>query len=275
MKVDSHKKSPKLFLNTLWRERELIWCLTEREISMRYRGSILGWTWSIINPLLMLAVYTFVFSKVFKATWGPGQNGDTAIFAINLFAGLIVFNLFSECSLRSPGTILSNINYVKKIIFPVEILPVVTVAAAVFHACTGVAVLAIVQLLTLQEIPISIGWLPLVWAPLILGCLGISWILSALGVYLRDLGQIIGVFTNILMFISAVFYPLSSLPEKWRPIISLNPLVSIIEETRRVTVTGMAPNFWYIFLGSVAAMASCQIGYGLFQKARKGFADVL
>jgi len=275
MGLARNRNSPQSFLSALWRERELIWRLTQREISIRYRGSMLGWTWSIINPLLMLGVYTFVFSKVFKATWGPGQDGNTGLFAINLFAGLIVFNLFAECSLRSPGVILGNTNYVTKIIFPVDILPVVTVAAATFHACTGLAVLAVVELTTLHTIPASIAWLPLVWVPLILGCISMSWILSALGVYLRDLGQLMGVSTNILMFISAVFYPLSSLPDKWRPIIALNPLVSIIEETRRVTVVGTAPSFWYIFAGSAAALLSCQIGYGLFQKARRGFADVL
>ena len=269
------------FPRTLWLQRELWWKLSRREVQGRYRGSMLGWGWSFITPLLMLAVYTFVFSQVFQARWGDLGESGPLVFAINLFAGLIVFNVFAETASQSPALILNNANLVTKVVFPLEVLPAVSVAAALFHALTSWIVLVGFQLIngllagSGLGLPATLFWLPLVWLPLLSGCLALGWILAALGVYLRDLGQVIGVAVNLLMFLSAVFYPLSSLPERWQPLLQLNPLVLVIEQTRRVAVAGQMPSLLYVGGGSLLGLVLCELGFRAFQKARRGFADVL
>lgn len=280
-------KFPRLrFAWALWRHRELWWQLSCREVQGRYKGSFLGWGWSLVTPLLMLAVYTFVFSEVFQARWGDLEQSGPLVFAINLFAGLIVFNVFSETAILSPNTITGNTNLVTKVVFPIEILPAVTVAAALFHALTSFLVLLSFQVINgitsgsalatdTTVIPITLLWLPLAWLPLVGGVLSIAWLFSAIGVYLRDLGQIIGVVTNMLIFLSAVFYPLSALPERWQPLLRLNPLVLVIEQTRRVAVNGQMPDPLYLVCGCILGMTVCEISFRAFQKARRGFADVL
>lgn len=266
---------PVRFMAALLRQRQLLWRLSEREIIGRYRGSLLGWGWSFLNPLLMLAVYSFVFSQVFQSRWEQGSGQGTLVFAINLFAGLMVFNLFAECANKAPTLILENSNYVTKVVFPLEILAAVTVAAATFHAFTSVIILAAFQLLGQGKIPLTTLWLPVVWLPLILGSMGLTWLLSALGVFLRDINQVVGVAVSMLMFLSAVFYPVSALPQAWRPLLSLNPLVPIIEETRRICVDGLAPQPLYLLIGIPLGLLICEAGFRSFQKSRRGFADVL
>lgn len=274
------------FPRSLWRQRELLWQLSCREVQGRYRGSMLGWGWSLITPLLMLAVYTFVFSQVFQARWGDLQQSGPLVFAINIFAGLIVFGFFSETANQSPSLIVNNTNLVTKVIFPLEVLPAVTVAAALFHSLTSLVVLVGFQAMNafLANTVTTTGgggihstllWLPLVWLPLVSTTLALAWLLAALGVYLRDLGQIIGVATNLLMFLSAVFYPLSALPERWQPLLQLNPLVLVIEQTRRVAVNGLAPSMGYLVGGCALGLVACELAFRAFQKARRGFADVL
>ncbi len=263
------------FPPNLLKHRELLWRLTEREVAGRYRGSMLGWGWSLLNPLLMLAVYTFVFSTVFQARgFGLEQTGPIG-FAINLFTGLIVFNVFAECATSAPSLILNNVNYVTKVIFPLEVLGAASVATSLFHAFTSLIILLLFELLAIHQIPVTTFWLPLVWLPLLLGCLSMNWLLSALGVYMRDLGQLIGVLVSMLMFLSAVFYPLSALPKALQPLLGLNPLVVIIEQSRAILVRGEAPSWNYVFLGSLLMLLVCEMSYRLFQRARRGFADVL
>lgn len=259
----------------LWRHRELAWQLSRRDVAGRYRGSVLGWGWSFLTPLLMLAVYTFVFSQVFQARWGNLDQLGPLGFAINLFAGLIVFSFFSESVNKASLLVLSNANYVTKVVFPLEILPAVNVASAAFHALASLIVLALFQLLALQQIPWAMLWLPLVWLPLVAGCLALSWLLAALGVYLRDVGQVVGVITQMLMFLSAVFYPLSALPTQWQPWLALNPLVIVIEQTRRVAIGHQPPDPAYLIWGVLLGLLVCEFSFRLFQQARRGFADVL
>ena len=253
----------------------ILWRLTEREVASRYRGSLLGWGWTLLNPLLMLAVYTFVFSTVFRARWPDLQQAGAIGFAINLFAGLIVYNLFSECVGKAPTLVLSQPSYVTKVIFPLELLSAVAVGAAAFHACTSLVVLGLFELVAQGSIPLTALWLPLVWTPLLLGSLGLCWLLSALGVYLRDLPQLVSVGLSVLMFLSAIFYPVSALPERWQPVLSLNPLVVVIEQTRAVLVSGTAPSPLYLCLGIPVSVVACELCFRLFQKARRGFADVM
>jgi lipopolysaccharide transport system permease protein len=203
------------FITALWQHRNLWLRLTKREIQSRYQGSALGMAWTVINPLIMLAVYTFVFATIFKARWGTGTGSSEAEFALNLFAGLITFNLFSECITRSPLLIVNNPSYVTKLIFPVEIMPAICLGASVFHASCSLIVLESFQLLFKGALPLTSLWLPIVWLPLVCFTLAASWILAALGVYLRDLDQSIGSLVSILMFMSAVFYPAGIEPTCW------------------------------------------------------------
>lgn len=229
------------FIDSFWTNRELWLRLTEREVLGRYRGSALGILWSFITPLAMIAVYTFVFSQVFKARWGSLEEAGPLGFAINLFAGLIVFNLFSECISRAPSLICMNPNYVKKVIFPLETLGSVAVGNAGFHAITSLTILLLIELLAMHYIPLTIFWLPLVWTPLVLLSMAGTWLLSAAGVFIRDIGQLINVGLNMLMFLSPIFFPVSALPDRWQPILKLNPLAMIIEQTRLVLVQGVRP----------------------------------
>ncbi len=261
---------------SLWRNRDLAAALVKREVIGRYRGSIMGMAWSLFNPLLMLAIYTFVFSVVFKARWGTGGGEESkADFAILLFVGMIVHGLFAECINRAPALILSNVNYVKKVIFPLEILPWVAFGSALFHTAISVAVLLLAQLILSQHLPWTALLFPVVLLPLALLAMGLAWFLSAFGVFVRDIGQVTGMFTTVLLFLSPVFYPLSALPPKYQGWLQLNPLAFIIEEGRKVLVFGQLPNFghWSILMSAGMLVAWC--GFAWFQKTRKGFADVL
>lgn len=269
-----HPATPHRAVLSLWRNRHLAWQLAKREVVGRYRGSVLGILWSFFNPVLMLAVYTFVFSVVFKARWSGGSESKTE-FAIVLFAGMIVHSLFAECLNRAPGLILSNVNYVKKVVFPLEILPWVTMGAALFHAVISVVVLLLFYLIVNGSLQWTVIFLPLVLAPFILLVMGLSWFLASLGVYVRDVGQTIGIVTTVLMFLSPVFYPVSALPEAFQPWLLANPLTFIIEQTREVLIWGHMPDWRGLALYAVAGVGVAWLGYVWFQKTRKGFADVV
>jgi lipopolysaccharide transport system permease protein len=231
--------------------------------------------WGFLNPLAMLAVYTFVFSQVFKARWGNLEDSGPIGFAVNLFAGMIVFNFFAECANRAPGMVLANPNYVKKVIFPLEILAGVIVGGAFFNALTSLIVLAIFELVGFRHIPLTALWLPLVWLPLLTGCLALTWLLGALGVFLRDVGQIVAVMVSMLMFLSPIFFPLSALPARWQPILVMNPLAPVIEQTRRVLVDGSQPSLSYLIMATILTTVICEASFRSFQKAKRAFADVL
>lgn len=261
---------------SLWRNRDLVAALIKREVIGRYRGSIMGMAWSFFNPLLMLAIYTFVFSVVFKARWGTGGGDESkADFAILLFVGMIVHGLFAECINRAPALILSNVNYVKKVIFPLEILPWVAFGSALFHTVISVTVLLGAQLILSHHVPWTAVLFPLVLLPLALLAMGLAWFLSAFGVFVRDIGQVTGMFTTVLLFLSPVFYPLSALPPKYQGWLQLNPLAFIIEEGRKVLVLGQLPSFGHWSALTAVGMLAAWCGFAWFQKTRKGFADVL
>lgn len=266
--------SPKEIFASLAHNRHLILTMTKREIIGRYRGSIMGILWSFFNPLFMLVVYTFVFSIIFKARWDT-NSGSRTEFALILFAGLIVFNIFSECANRAPTIVLSNINYVKKVVFPLEILPWVVLGSVLFHAVVSVIVWLIVYMLLFGAPHATILLLPIAIIPLLFFCMGVSWALAALGVYLRDVSQIITILTSVLMFLSPIFYPVTAIPERIRPILLLNPLAPSIEQVRDLLYFGRIPNIpiWLITL--FAALIIASLGFAAFQKTRRGFADVL
>ncbi|WOO34425.1 ABC transporter permease [Diaphorobacter limosus] len=266
--------SPREVMVSLWRNRNLIAVSVRREVLGRYRGSVFGIFWSFFNPLLMLAIYTVVFSVVFQARWGAGSSSKTE-FAMVLFAGLIIFNLFTECINRSPGLIISNVNLVKKVVFPLEILPAVGVLTAMFHALISFGVWFLAYGLFFGIPHVTVLLLPIVVWPLLMFIMGLSWCLASLGVYLRDVSQIISVVTSVLMFMSPIFYPVSALPESYRQFLYLNPLTPVIEMTRDVLYWGRVPSFELLVIYWVATAFVAWVGFVWFQKTRKGFADVL
>jgi lipopolysaccharide transport system permease protein len=272
--MQNFSTSPKEMVASLWRNRNLIKTMVQREVVGRYRGSVMGILWSFFNPVFLLLVYTFVFSVVFKARWGGGSDSKTE-FALILFAGLIMFNLFSECFNRAPGLILANANYVKKVVFPLEVLPWVVLGSAAFHALISIGVWLIAYLFLFGLPHITVLLLPLIILPLILLIMGLTWGLASLGVYLRDVSQFVTVATTVLMFLSPIFYSPSALPERHRQLLLLNPLTPAIEQSRDILFWGKIPDtgIFLIYFPITALVA--WLGFAWFQKTRKGFADVI
>lgn len=245
------------------------------EVVGRYKGSVLGLGWSLAHPLLMLSVYTFVFSIAFKARWGVHEGESKVMFAIILFVGMIVHGLFSEILNRSATLIPDNVNYVKKVVFPLEVLPVVVAGAAVFHAVVSLSVWLLFYLACVG-LP---GWpalfLPLILFPLVLLALGVGWALAALGAGFRDVGQTISIITAVLLFLSPVFYPIESIPQGLHPLIMANPLTFVIEQARAVLIWAQMPDFMGLLVYWALALVVFWAGFVGFQRSRTGFADVL
>jgi len=261
-------------LNSLWGHRELITQMTRREVIGRYKGSSMGLLWSFLNPVFMLVVYSFVFSVVFKARWSGGDESHTQ-FAVVLFAGMVVHALFAEVLNRAPSIIMSNANYVKKVVFPLEILAVVSLGSALFHALVSLLVLLVAFFLLNGFLHWTTIFVPLVLLPLMILSLGFGWILSSLGVFVRDIEQVIGVLMTILLFLSPVFFPISAVPEPLQVWLHLNPLTFFIEQTREVLVWGHMPDWQGLGFYLIGAGGFAWLGFFWFQKTRKGFADVL
>ncbi|MBL8629478.1 MAG: ABC transporter permease [Rhodospirillaceae bacterium] len=272
--IPSGSISPGAMLGSLWTNRTLLKLLIGREIVGRYKGSVMGLMWSLFYPLLMLAVYTFVFSVVFQARWGVTDESKTQ-FALVLFAGLMVYVLFSECLNRAPTLILSNVNYVKKVVFPLEILPWVSLGAALFHLGVSFIVWLGAFLVLFGVPPATALLFPVILAPLLMLVMGASWLLASLGVYVRDVTQIISVLTSTLLFLTPIFYPIEILPKDFQFWLMLNPLTHLVGWVRDVLIWGRTPDWalfgWFTF----ASLAVMWLSFVWFQKTRKGFADVL
>lgn len=267
--------SPAEMASSFWRNRQLINQLVKRDVIGRYRGSLAGMAWSFFNPLLMLAIYTFVFSVVFKSRWGTPLEESKAGFAVMLFSGIVIHGLLAECINKAPSIILANANYVKRVVFPLEILPWVAMGSALFHAGIGLLVLFAAQLVIGHGIPWTAILLPVVLAPLIAVIMGFAWMLAATSVYVRDIAQITGIFTTALLFMAPVLYPLAALPEEYRPWLYLNPLTLIVEQARIVLIQGGLPDWGALGVYAVIGLAFAWLGFWWFQRARKGFADVV
>lgn len=259
---------------SIWSNRRLIHQLSKREVAARYRGSIAGFGWSLINPLVMLAVYTFVFSVVFQVRWGASTDSKGA-FAVVLFVGIIVHGIVAECVNRAPTLIPSNAGYVKRVVFPLEILPVVAMGPALFHAAMSLIVLICANLYLTGSIPVTAIAFPLIILPMVIGTLGVSWFFSALGVYIRDVGQVTVILMTVLLFLSPAFYPIESLPEEYRKLLYLNPLTYVIEGARDVLLWGRWPHWPSIFWQTILSVVVAWLGYWSFQRMRPGFADVI
>ena len=266
--------NPCKFFVILNAERDLLVGLIQREIGGRYQGSILGVLWSFFNPVLMLAVYTFFFSVIFKVRWQGGAGSKTE-FALILFAGLIVFNFFAECLTRAPTLIVSNVNYVKKIVFPLELLPLVVMGSAIFHLLISFLVWLAFYIIFFGIPYAGVLLFPIVLIPLVLVTIGVTWFLASLGVYLRDVSQVVGALVPVLMFLSPVFYPIKSLPVEYQTLVLISPLTVAIEQARDVMYWGGSID-WQVW-GSYLVISCLVAWLGLywFQKTRGGFADVL
>jgi len=257
-----------------WRHYALLRQFVQRQVQARYRGTLLGVAWSLLTPVLMMAVYTLVFRFVFHVKWqGSGEGGLN--FALHLFAGMTVFGFFSEVLMRAPALIVEQPNLVKKVRFPVEILPWVNVLSSLVFALPGVGLL-LLACLAGGVVPNS-AWLalPLIWLPLMPLLLGLGWALSAVGVYVRDIAQMLGLVVSLLQFLSPVFFPVSAVSPKLRSIMYLNPLTPVIEQSRAALFAGQwpAPGVWLLQL--LAGLLLALAGAWLFRRLRPGFADVL
>lgn len=265
---------PQRVVSSFWNHRALILQLCRREIAARYRGSFLGFAWSFVTPLLMLAVYTFVFTMVFEARWEV-KVGNQVEFALVLFAGLIVFYIFSECIARAPALLLENPSYIKRVVFPLETLGWVALLSALFNAIISIGILFVGYLFVVGLPPATILWLPLVLAPFSLMLVGLIWFIAPLGLYIRDVRQVVAVILPIFMFASPLFYPISALPEVARGVMVLSPLAFTMEQLRAVALFGNGPNLAGLALFSLIGAGMAWLGLVWFLLTKRGFADVL
>lgn len=268
--------NPIKIIRNLWHNRSLILQMVRRDVGQRYKGSYMGLLWSVINPLFLLLIYTFVFSVIFKSSWpNSSENNPLGEYAIILFAGMIPFNFFTEITNRAPGLMFSYPNFVKKVVFPLEILPIIAAGSALITSLISVGILLIASLIVLGKVSMMAIFLPIIYTPLILLSLGLSWLLSALGVYFRDFSQLIPLITQILFFLTPVVYPPTSIPQNLQWAAKINPLAMVIANFRNLLIWNTSFQLkewaiWTVITGFIAV-----IGYGFFLWAKKGFADVL
>jgi len=262
------------FARSTLRHGDLISQLVRREFAQRYRGSMLGGLWAFVTPLVMVMVYTFVFTVVFPTRWGTADVAETNFVVIYL-VGAITHGLFAEALGRAPNLIVSQANYVKKVVFPLEVLPIVVVVGALITATIGFVIAIILNLVLAHAVQWTAIFLPLILIPYLVLLLGMVLLISALGVYLRDLGQATGVFITLALFLTPVFYPITAVPERFRLYIYLNPLTFVVEQAREVVLFGHLPNWTLLGLYALGSLAFCWVGLFVFQRARGGFADVL
>lgn len=261
-------------ITNFWQNRELVISLTERQLTSRYRGSFISSAWPYLIPLIMMITYTFIFSVVFKVRWNFGSDSKLE-FALLLYLGLIIFNIFSESINTSISLINNNINYVKKVLFPLEILPIVTIITSLCNGAISLSIWMIFYILLQGSPPTTIVCLPIVILPLILFTLGLNWIFAAIGVYIRDLSHIVNLSISVLLFLSPVFFPVSSIPIKYQYLFQLNPLTPAIESARNILIWGVWPNWNSQILLSIISIIFAWLGFVIFQKLRRGFADVI
>lgn len=259
----------------MWQHRHLAAQLVKRDVMGRYRGSILGLVWSFLHPLFMLLVYLFVFGVVFRIKWGiDPQTGDKE-FGVILFSGLILHALLAECLVRSPGIIVTNTQFVKKVVFPLEVFSLMIVSTAFFHFCIGFGLLLVFNTLAHGTVHATMLLAPVIVMPLVFLALGLSWFLASIGVFIRDVGQITGILATVLLFLCPIFYPLEAVPEQVRWLLYFNPLTLIVGEFREIVIFGRMPSWQGLLAYYVIALVFMRAGYLWFLRTRRAFADVL
>ena len=253
----------------------LIFHMSKRDVVGRYKGSYIGILWSFFYPVLMLFIYTFVFSVVFQSRWPGVDSSNKTQFAFLLFVGMLIHGLFAEVINKAPSLVLSNANYVKKVIFPLEILSIADLFSGLFHSLVSFFVLLLALVIFNYQLYWTIILFPLILLPYLFFILGLTWIIASIGVFVRDIGQAINVLTTILLFLSPVFYSKTALPTNFQLWMNMNPLTFIIEQCRNVLIIGKLPDFLSLLIYSISSFLFMWLGYFWFQKTRKGFADVL
>jgi homopolymeric O-antigen transport system permease protein len=267
--------SPLRLVRSLYASRRLIGQFAWRDFEARYKGSYLGMVWSFVVPLIMLTVYGFVFSVIMHAKWGTSADQSKVDFALTLFAGLLAFNVFAEVVGRAPALVIGYPAYVKKVVFPLEILPVAALGTALANAVISLVILLPAWAVVHHTISSSIWLLPLALLPLCFLTLGLAWFIASLGVFMRDIAHPVGIIVQVLMFVSGVFFAISALPPRVQEILLLNPLVIIIENIRRTLIWG-EPIHWRSWaLVTVCCAALMQLGFAWFMRTKKAFADVI
>lgn len=262
------------WLRSLLAHRELVWRLTAREVSQRFRGSQLGLLWAVLAPLLTAAVFTLVFTGILPTRW-PDTAGGGLAFTLILLVGLAVHGVFAEAVGRAPMLLVGNASYVTRVVFPLEVLPVVATLAALANAAVTLAIALAGALWVHGAVPATALLLPLVLLPYLLLVIAVVTAVAAAGVFIRDLSLAVGPVITLLMFLSPMFFPLEAVPEGWRALFWLNPLTLIMEEARGVLLFGRLPRFGLLGLYGAAALALLALAHWMFQRLRPGFADVL
>lgn len=265
----------------LWRMRDLIWQFASRELLERHKGAMLGVVWNVLSPLLTLGVYTFVFGFVLNVRWEQrggqaweGMNPHVS-FALILFCGHAFAHLFTESVSRAPMLVAGRPNLVRKVVFPLEILPVSVLTASVVTFAVSAAILLVLTFALTGRIPITAPLTLLPMIPLLMLSLGCSWYLASLGVFLRDIRNVVQVVVHMITFMSAVFYPIERVPETWRHLVYYNPLAVIIESGRRTLLWGELPDFNRLAWVTLLSVIVMQLGYIWFMRTKRGMADVV
>ena len=270
-----HFFNPLNIICHLWQYRDLIRQLTKREVFQPYKGSFFGLVWVFLQPLLMLCVYTFVFSVIFESKWGIQAQGGRLMFAMAIFCGILTFNLLGDVANAAPGLVLGKANFVKKVIFPLEILPVVKFLDALIHACFGMGILLLGMLVAGYPIYWTLLLLPLVWMPMAFLSLGCGFFLTALGVFIRDIGATVGVLVTMLFFLSPIFYSVQAVPENLRKFCMLNPVALYVGDARKVFLWGELPDWPRYLVGLGVSILAFVFGFIFFMRSKKAFADVM
>lgn len=267
--------NPLHMARSLWAQRDLTRQFVVREVVGRYRGSALGLLWSLVNPLVLLLVYTFLFGVVFEGRWPYHESNGLAEYALIIFCGISAYNIFSEAVGRAPGLILGVPNYVKKVVFPLEILPVSSLGSALFHGGVSLGLVVLGNLLMTGRLAWTLPLLPLVALPLVFLALGVGWLLASLGVFVRDIGYTVALVIQVLFFATPIFYPIEEIPAPFNAAIRLNPMAPIVENFRRVILWGELPSWRGLALWTGLTFVVMVLGYAFFMKTKKAFADVL
>jgi len=259
----------------LYAHRDLIRQFAWRDVASRYKGSYLGLIWSFVTPLLMLIVYAFVFSVVFQSRWGTGGQDSRVDFALILFCGLTTFNVFGECVSRAPGLVLGYPSYVKKVVFPLQTLNVSVLLSSLVNLGIGVAIVLVAWVAVHHSVSTTIWAFPLVLIPLCSLSLGLGWVISSIGVFVRDLAQPITIIVSVLFFMSGIFFPLDAVPAGMQLYMRLNPLSTILEDARRTLLWSKYPDWKWWGITTAASLAIMLLGYMWFTRTKKAFADVI
>jgi lipopolysaccharide transport system permease protein len=252
---------------------DLIVSLTKRELMSRYRGSILGFLWTLVTPMVMIAIFTIIFAGIFKAKFGVSSSQWD--YALYLFCGLLPWNAFQESVQLSSSTIVAHANLVKRVVFPLETLPVSLTLAAVVNQLFGTLVLVAVDALLRREIHPTIIYLPLILVPQIIATFGAAWLVASFGVFVRDMVQGVALVLMAWMYLTPIIYPESLVPESYRRVINLNPFTPLIRNYRRIILDGAGPDWQGLAYFLVFALIIFLFGYWWFARTRKSFADVV